>query len=107
MDTFTSPFALLNHISRLNISIHQDTTHEQVSYVVASLKMIGLKDIADTITSRFRQFDNETSFNPRLLNIKTDFVVDKTKHPEFFIRFATLIGCDNASNLLRVYFMPD
>jgi hypothetical protein len=42
-----------------------------------------------------------------ILNIKTDFVVDKTKHPEFFIRFATLIGCDNASNLLRVYFMQD
>jgi hypothetical protein len=107
MNTLTTPFSFFNHVRNLNISTHQDTAHGQTSYVVASLKMVGLADVASTITNRFKQFDNEKPFNPRLLGIKADFSLNKENHPEFFVRFASLIGCNDSANLLRVYFMPD
>jgi hypothetical protein len=104
MEPFTTPNKLLNHMRNLYIDTRQDTTHGQVTYIVGSLKFIGLIHIAETITNRFSQFETKPIFNPFLSGVKTDFELASKDHPAFLSAFARYLGCGDAASMLEVYY---
>lgn len=84
MEPFTTPNKLLNHMRNLYIDTRQDTTHGQVTYIVGSLKFIGLIHIAETITNRFSQFETKPIFNSFLSGVKTNFELNSKDHQRSF-----------------------